>query len=569
MKALFYWTDGPTARQKITLPITDRLRLGPAAPDALPVPGGESWGSLILDQLRFYVEPAGSILHNGRALPAGRRTEVKFGDSLTFGPGGPTVKLGFEFEEWDILMGAKGGGYSPASAMNREDKVRMESVAGKAEITHIEAQVAKTSSSSKRRTVLVAAVAVLASAGAIAITIHLLKKQEQRTIEREREMTEQFLGLEQAVRTNEESLRASQRENEQRQAEARMEQARLTKQLETLAAEGESYRSKHEDLQKQLEASKSAGNSDEVAKLEKQMKELQEKRESDLQRQGELEKALEACRLELKEAPTQDEKFVAIQTRAEGALFLIACAVIATKPIFKDGQNRDTPFTQILGTGFVVDDRGTLVTCKHVVEPWKWPELAGKLERNGAKVERSYLMAYPVGSDMKREAHGKAKALYLSSLDEIVTVRTAPDDLQNVDVDVDGRRVRCRVESSWSNDVAILRLDPAPKAWVELASDEEIAKLQKGHAVMVSGFPLGTDLLEKKRVESSVSMGNVRKLEEFLQHTAPTCAGNSGGPIFNSAGKVVAMVSFTRVGELVQAVNMGIPAPKIRRLLQK
>jgi putative serine protease PepD len=77
-----------------------------------------------------------------------------------------------------------------------------------------------------------------------------------------------------------------------------------------------------------------------------------------------------------------------------------------------------------------------------------------------------------------------------------------------------------------------------------------------GTTVMAVGSPLGLD--------GSVSVGVVsgfRSLEgsDYLQFSAPISPGNSGGPVLNAQGQVVAVASDKLVGDGVEALSFGIP----------
>ncbi|HEY1455083.1 MAG TPA: trypsin-like peptidase domain-containing protein [Candidatus Dormibacteraeota bacterium] len=77
-----------------------------------------------------------------------------------------------------------------------------------------------------------------------------------------------------------------------------------------------------------------------------------------------------------------------------------------------------------------------------------------------------------------------------------------------------------------------------------------------GSTVMAVGSPLG--------LGGTVTVGVVsgfRSLEgsDYLQFSAPISPGNSGGPVVDAHGRVIAVASAKLVGDGVEALSLGIP----------
>lgn len=139
-------------------------------------------------------------------------------------------------------------------------------------------------------------------------------------------------------------------------------------------------------------------------------------------------------------------------------------------------------------------------------------------------------------------------------------------------------RHRCALELVFAdptNDLALLRAEVAPPG-VAVFRDGPQARL--GEMVMVVGYPLGGLLGSGPQVTT----GNVSSLigpgddTRSLQFTAPTQSGNSGGPLLDSDGAVVGVVSsklnVVRVhemtGDIPQNVNFAIKAALARSFLE-
>lgn len=139
-------------------------------------------------------------------------------------------------------------------------------------------------------------------------------------------------------------------------------------------------------------------------------------------------------------------------------------------------------------------------------------------------------------------------------------------------------RHRCALELVFAdpiNDLALLRAD-APPPGVAVFRDGLSARL--GESVVVVGYPLGGLLGSGPQVTT----GNVSSLlgpgddTRALQFTAPTQAGNSGGPLLDSGGAVMGVVSaklnaarvHEMTGDVPQNVNFAIKAALARGFLE-
>lgn len=139
-------------------------------------------------------------------------------------------------------------------------------------------------------------------------------------------------------------------------------------------------------------------------------------------------------------------------------------------------------------------------------------------------------------------------------------------------------RQRFRLEPVFAdptNDLALLRA-AAPLASVAAFRDGPQARL--GEVVVVIGYPLGGLLGSGPQVTT----GNVSALigpgddSRFLQFTAPTQAGNSGGPLLDGDGTVVGVVSaklnaiqvHAMTGDVPQNVNFALKTALARSFLE-
>jgi len=114
-----------------------------------------------------------------------------------------------------------------------------------------------------------------------------------------------------------------------------------------------------------------------------------------------------------------------------------------------------------------------------------------------------------------------------------------------------------------ARDLAILRVSKLRDVPAVDMGDSKSVK--PGEPVVVMGSPLG--------LEGSISDGivsglrDLEKYGEVIQVSAPVSPGNSGGPLFNSEGRVIGVMQFTRTAG--QNLNFGIPVNTLKDLMSK
>ncbi|MEX1369049.1 MAG: trypsin-like peptidase domain-containing protein [Nannocystaceae bacterium] len=164
----------------------------------------------------------------------------------------------------------------------------------------------------------------------------------------------------------------------------------------------------------------------------------------------------------------------------------------------------DTPMGSSMGTGFVIDDRGTIATNHHVVDGAE--TIRVKLF-DGTKAERVELL-----------------------------------------------------ETNEDDDLALLRMeaDSLPPAVVLGVSDEVVV----GEGVVVIGNPIG---LEHTMTDGLVSSRRVYDGKKYIQMSAPVSPGNSGGPVFNEHGDVIGVTVAKLWGE---NLNLAIPIDVLKPMIK-
>lgn len=176
------------------------------------------------------------------------------------------------------------------------------------------------------------------------------------------------------------------------------------------------------------------------------------------------------------------------------------------------------PILTGLGTGFAIDQRGTIVTAQHVI-------------RGSTDV-----------------------AVMFSGSDEVFPASV--------------------VRVSAATDVAVLKIEQPPPDFVALA---RTGSAHVGLPVFTMGFP-DPELLgmEPKFTDGTISaLSGLKTDAALLQISVPIQPGNSGGPLLNDRGEVVgvvissaaALTFYGRTGALPQNVNYASKAENLRLLL--
>ncbi|MSW50081.1 MAG: PDZ domain-containing protein [Actinobacteria bacterium] len=180
-----------------------------------------------------------------------------------------------------------------------------------------------------------------------------------------------------------------------------------------------------------------------------------------------------------------------------------------------DGVLRVTT-SQGNGTGWVYDDRGTIVTNNHVI--------AG-------------------GGDT-------------------VKVRFTDDG-----ADVDARVLGTDV----SSDLAVLRVDPNDVDKLVPLKVAESDDVETGDPVVAIGYPLGLDQTTTAGIISGVGRQipaqNNFQIDKVLQTDAPINPGNSGGPLLNIKGEVVGVnsqIATASAGGGSVGIGFAIPSDTVR-----
>jgi S1-C subfamily serine protease len=248
------------------------------------------------------------------------------------------------------------------------------------------------------------------------------------------------------------------------------------------------------------------------------------------------------------------------EDRARGSIGLIVCGWTVT---MNDGKVSD--WTEGSGTGFAVTSDGYLITNKHVVE-----SAANRVRMADQSVVSDFIANQEPFFKALTEHYQKTKNLPVTV--DMVRIEYQKQ-IQSVEpkvwVFLGGRDALYKakiVHVSEGHDMAILKVDRPDGAYFRISSGME--SVVRGMPVFALGFP-GSAMValseEEKTLEATTSASSVSSQmkerdfdysvtdgivsrvtqeqtgRQWIQHTAVITQGNSGGPLVDESGRVLAI----------------------------
>ena len=114
-----------------------------------------------------------------------------------------------------------------------------------------------------------------------------------------------------------------------------------------------------------------------------------------------------------------------------------------------------------------------------------------------------------------------------------------------------------------SHDLALLKVSDVNVSELSLGNSD---KVQIGEEIYAVGDPRGWEGTVSDGIVSGIrGEGN----NKWIQITAPISPGNSGGPVLNSKGEVIGIVSRGYQGDYAQNLNFAVPSNYLKTLLSE
>lgn len=190
--------------------------------------------------------------------------------------------------------------------------------------------------------------------------------------------------------------------------------------------------------------------------------------------------------------------------------------------------------------------------------------------------ERKWLIVKTFGGDIvpsKKTKHtGGGSGFFISDDGYILTNYHVIEDAQDIDVETnDGTKYKGNVVSYDENiDLALLKIKPKKNEKFSYITFGNSNEVDVGERVFAIGGPYGYKSSVCSGIISAKSREgvgpNAYNVGEFLQVDAPITYGNSGGPLFDSNGKVIGM---STCGVDHESVNFALSEKTINSVLPK
>ena len=216
--------------------------------------------------------------------------------------------------------------------------------------------------------------------------------------------------------------------------------------------------------------------------------------------------------------PHSDERSLSFTQVAE----LNVPAVVFIRAEFEllDDEGQVVATDARTGSGFVISPDGLIVTNRHVIRDWEYNTDAGRTGRT-TKID-------VILPGQKQEG-------------------TIPAEVY-------------RLYEDTSPDVAILRINSSRLRFAH-GIEPDLSKTSQGDEVVVMGYPLGLNLLQRtkdEKIEPSLFTGIVSRIgHDYIQLSLRAYHGNSGGPVLNRQGQVIGILT----ASLVSAQDIALCTP--------
>jgi DNA-binding response OmpR family regulator/S1-C subfamily serine protease len=229
-----------------------------------------------------------------------------------------------------------------------------------------------------------------------------------------------------------------------------------------------------------------------------------------------------------------------------------------SKPIFTLAGSGPDVHLDVFGTGFLVSGQGQILTNHHVAEPWWQNDDFKQLIEQGLEPSIVEMTAYfpdvPHGIAIQTEK--------ISAAADVAVVKGNPSELRSKQIEL-ADNDRSPVSGG---PVVLLGYPTALDAILARAGAgtlESIASVSKGDAKRVM-----EELARRGMIRPISTQGHIGDvLPDKIIYDAQTALGGSGGPLFNSEGKVIG-INFAMVREF-SGSNLAIPVGFGKSLLSR
>jgi Trypsin-like peptidase domain len=248
------------------------------------------------------------------------------------------------------------------------------------------------------------------------------------------------------------------------------------------------------------------------------------------------------------------------QDKTLGTLAKPALYLLYTQYAVRDPKTKASEIFSQSGTGFLVSKDGKLLTTKRVIAPWKFdPSVAFLVEHLHLELDKDSVRTYawPAGAQViGADGQPDLQAALSTEKQTLMILQTPPDQMTHQDYqDPDSaQQATLSLNAEGESDVALLQLtgtDFHPLAFLDSVPD-----LTTNPQLVLCSYPFGTS-----QPQTVPRLLGVRlELHEgvtVMDHQVDS--GESGAPLLNADGKVVAMAASAHQCIPIQAARKLVP----------
>lgn len=220
------------------------------------------------------------------------------------------------------------------------------------------------------------------------------------------------------------------------------------------------------------------------------------------------------------------------------------------------------------GTAFLADREGYLLTSRHVVCPWLEDPTFDGIARfaRSRQIELTLKYRLCLWFEGMRAFNPAGRMIGNPDVTDVYDIENSysTEGTRRATILGVGRaptRIRQLMKSPLKDDIAVIKIDPVPEGIEPLPLERAMdpRKLPKLSRVIALGFPLGSRT-QVDTINTSVVRGSVRRaFENMFQIDASLHGGNSGGPVIDTRGKVIGIVSAVAVDYSHGIVSVATP----------
>ena len=115
-------------------------------------------------------------------------------------------------------------------------------------------------------------------------------------------------------------------------------------------------------------------------------------------------------------------------------------------------------------------------------------------------------------------------------------------------------------------DLALLKVNIEPKSFISFSKN----KVKKRHIITAAGYSLGIEFSDDVKIKDGkvISLKGLHNNSNHITHDIPVNPGDSGGPIVNKKGALVAVTVSGMSKETTEGLNFGIKSSAVENFLR-